>query len=232
MAEKQDKARLWPEIVYVDKHGAAKPTKSLDLPFREGFGLGLVAAQTRYMDKVLAQAEIAEPSQWSKIVAVRRDVPSVRRLMQHSPLEMNAAILFTTLAFSPQSQWRTIIQNFFKECGLDAEIPRGRPRLNPSKVTVLACGKLIEKAQTELKHGFAIKAVATRKGDFSSDDEHITAKLRACGYHDQQIAAILEATSIGDAACRYFQKAQGPSHRRLKRIRNIFSEYKLLNKRF
>jgi hypothetical protein len=230
MTDKQKKVPLWPDIVYVDEHGAAKATKSLDIPFREGFGLGLVISQTRYMDKVLAQAELAEPSEWSKILAVQQNLPSVRRLTQHSPLEMNAAVLFTTLAFSPQSQWRIVIQKFFTECGLGAEIPRGRPRLNSSKVTALACGKLIEGVQTKLNLGFAIKTAAKRKGGFSSGDDQITAKLTDCGYDNQEIVAMLAARNVQDAACRYFENIRGTPHRSLKTIRNIFSEYKRLKK--
>jgi len=231
MAEREQKERLWPDIIYVDEHGAAKDTKSLDLPFREGFGLGLVALQIRFLDKVLAQADLAEPSEWSKIVAVGRDVPSIRRLMQHSPLEMNAAILLTTLAFSPQNQRRTIIRKFFKECGLDAEIPRGRPRLNPSEVSALVCGKLIEGYEMKLKPGYQIKRAAQKSGGFDSGDEQISSKLNACGYDKQEIEAIRSASSAGDAACRYFEKIQGASHRAPKTIRNIFSEYKRLKKR-
>jgi hypothetical protein len=231
MTIEKQKKRLWPDIIYVDQQGAIKTTKSLDIPFREGFGYDLVVSQIRYMEKVLSQAELAVPREWSKILAVQQTLPSVRRLIQHSPLEMNAAVLFTTLAYSPQSQWRIIIQEFFKKCSLAAEIPRGRPRLNPSKVTALACGKLIEEAETKLKHGFTIKAAAKRNRGFSSGDEQIETKLRACGYDNQQIEAILIARNIRDAACRYFEKIQGTPHRSLKRIRNIYWEYKNLKKR-
>jgi hypothetical protein len=228
MPEKQKEDRLWPEMVYAEEHGAAKATKSLDLPFREGFGLGLVTSQTRFLDKVLAQAELAEPSDWSKIVTVGRGVPSIRRLMQHSPLEMNAAILFTALAYSPKNQWRTIIQKFFKECGLDGEIPRGRPRSNPSEVTALVCGKLIAGYEVKLNPGYKIKTAAQKRGGFDSDDDQIATKLAASGYDKEQIASILAASSAGDAACRYFEKIQGTPRRHLKTIRNIYSEYKKL----
>lgn len=228
MPEEQEKTRLWPEIVYVDKRGAAKATKSLDLPFREGFGLGLVASQARYVDTVLAQAGLPEPSEWAKILAVQGNIPSVRRLIEPSQLEMNAAVLFTTLAFSPQGQWRAIIKKFFKECGLETSIPRGRPLLSPSKVTALTCGKLIEEAQAKLSHGFAIKTAAKERGGFNSGDDEIAEKLRACGYDNQRITVILGAASEADAACRYIATILG---RKPKTIQNIFSDYKKLLKK-
>jgi hypothetical protein len=228
MSDDRKKERLWPDIIYFDEQGQAKATKSLDLPFREGFKWGLVSAQTQFMDKVLAQAKLPEPSEWSKIVAVQQSLQSVRRLIQHSPLEMNSAVLFTTLMYSRQSEWRTIIKKFFKECGLDGAIPLGRPRLSPSKVTALCVGKLIEEGQTKLVRGWAIKAAAKKKGGVRSGDEQITMELRARGYDNQQVTAILAAHSSQDAACRYFEKIQGTPPRDLKTIRNIYWQYRNL----
>jgi hypothetical protein len=92
-------------------------------------------------------------------------------------------------------------------------------------------GLEIERVIDRLMPGYQINVQAKKLGGYASGEEQIAAKLKAQGFDEQEVKAIIEARSAQDAACRYFHATPGDVHVSFKSIRNDYAKFKRLKKR-
>jgi hypothetical protein len=182
-----------------------------------------------FYDKVLALGELPEPGDWPPILALSEEakIPSIWRRANPSPLEENAAALLTALAYSGREYWVTLILAFFRALDLEVKL-QGRPRAaHPRERIDFVRGIEIDHAKEKLREGFRIKQRAKRKGGFTSDDQEIARALQQKDYDDTEVKALLVATTLQDAACRYYLATKGKAlNIELQSVRNSYSRYK------
>ena len=193
-------------------------------------GLDAFRRLVRFYDRVLELAELPEREELPKIlkVASKHSLPSIWRRVRHSKLETMAALLITTLAFSPRKNWGRTVREYLVQHRLEIKL-RGRPLKNVEDLDDLARGRAIDRLIPGLQKGFQIKVEAKRKGGGTIEDEETASKLKEEGLEPEAIDAILKEQRLEGAGCRFYRETQENSVQ-LRSIKNSYARYKSMKR--
>jgi len=160
-------------------------------------------------------------------------LPSVWQRARLSAMEEKAIDIFSVLIFSSNKRWYDLLREFFQQEKWQVEL-RGRPTLDlrDEDLWPVKRGLEIERVIARLTPGYQIKVQAKKKRGKASGEETIDKQLKARGFEEQEVKAIVKARSAQDAACRYYHSTQRDIHVDSKSIRNDYAKFKLLKKRF
>jgi hypothetical protein len=160
-------------------------------------------------------------------------LPPVWHRARLSALEEKAIDIFSVLIFTSKKHWRDLLREFFQQERWQVDL-RGRPTLDlrDKELRYVKRGLEIERAIARLTPGHQIKVRAKKNKGYGSGEEQMAEQLKARGFDEREVEAIVNARSAQDSALRYFFATQKGVHVSRKSIRNDYAKFKSWKKRF
>jgi len=189
----------------------------------------------QFRDKLEALCGLPRQEELPRILelSTANSIPSIWQRARLSALEEKAIAIFSVLIFSSNKCRSDVLREFFQREKWQVDL-RGRPTLDlrAEELRPVTRGIEIERVIARLTPGYQINVQAKKNRGYASGKGKIVKQLKARGFEEQEVKAIVKARSVQDAACLYFYSTQRDIHVSLQSIRNDYAKFKLLKKRF